>query len=206
MMSRGRWLLASIAAVALLVAPMPAAATVIFFDDFEAVGNQPPSLNTVPVGWTVTDGTVDLVGTGGGGYGYLCAGSPSPGTCVDLDGSTGNAGTLHRPSRTWLRARTSSASGPRATRGAADDTMNVYFGTDLITLTHVSGSPWPVLQLPGRRRDTPESGPLVRHGGGDNIGILIDNVQVDAVPEPGTLLLIGSGLTGLALRRRRRQG
>ena len=42
------------------------------------------------------------------------------------------------------------------------------------------------------------------NGGGDNIGILIDNVSIDAVPEPGTLLLIGSGLTGLALRRRRR--
>jgi hypothetical protein len=30
------------------------------------------------------------------------------------------------------------------------------------------------------------------------------NFEITAVPEPGTLLLVGSGITALALRRRRK--
>ena len=39
---------------------------------------------------------------------------------------------------------------------------------------------------------------------GDGNGTFNYSAQTDVVPEPGTLLLIGSGLTALALRRRRR--
>jgi hypothetical protein len=35
---------------------------------------------------------------------------------------------------------------------------------------------------------------------------LIDNVSVEAVPEPATLLLLGTGLGGLGLLRRRKAG
>ncbi len=45
---------------------------------------------------------------------------------------------------------------------------------------------------------------LTSNQGAGNIDFAIDTVTFDPVPEPGTLLLVGAGLTGLALRRRRR--
>jgi hypothetical protein len=40
--------------------------------------------------------------------------------------------------------------------------------------------------------------------GGDNLGLILDNVTLDQVPEPGSLLLLGGGLAALGSWRRRR--
>lgn len=42
------------------------------------------------------------------------------------------------------------------------------------------------------------------HLGNDNIGILLDNVSVTSVSEPGTLALLGLALAGLATVRRKK--
>ncbi len=42
---------------------------------------------------------------------------------------------------------------------------------------------------------------IFKHDGGDNIGILLDNVSL--VPEPGTLALLGLGIFGLIGARKK---
>ena len=196
----------ALAVVALAAAASPASATVIFSDDFDlnALG-----LNMTPTGWSAVGGTVDIVGAGGV-FASLCAGGPSPSRCIDLDGSTGDAADLQTsvvvPTAGsyllsfWLQPND---------RGGASDTVTVSFGSysEVFTLPSAGNDAdsWALYQRVVNIGSGGAQTLSFDHAGGDNIGILLDNVQVEtAVPEPATLLLLGSGITALTVRRRRR--
>lgn len=184
----------------------PTAAAPIFSDDFSA---DALALNADPLQWTVTDGTVDVVGTGS--FAFLCAGGPSPSRCVDLDGSTGNAGTMTSDSFVlapgdyelsfWLAGNQ---------RGGAADSVTVSVQlpslyTESFILT--SGAAWTQFVRTFSYADAAAPFSIVfNHAGGDNVGIVLDNVSLDpvAVPEPGTLTLLGTGALMVARRLRRR--
>lgn len=183
-------------ALAGLFAASLAQAAPVFQDDFDA---NSVGANMVPGGWTVTDGSVDIVGPG---FWDMIPGS---GNYIDLDGSTVDAGLLSvslslTAGTPYLLAF--DLAGNQRNNGY--ETVTVTFGTASLAASLPIETGWTAYTL----SFTPLTSGLYTLGfqnsGGDNHGMLLDNVSVAAVPEPGTLamLLSGLGMIGLIARRR----
>lgn len=185
----------TVLAAALVAAGGAAQAAPVFSDDFNS---NSVGLNAVPAGWTVSFGTVDIIGNG---FHDLIPGS---GAFIDLDGSTSNAGILSR-------SFALSAGVPYVAsfllagnqRNNAPESVSVNFGSTSGSYSLPMSAGWTAYSL----FFTPSSDGIYsisfENAGGDNIGMLLDNVSVAAVPEPGAwaLLLAGLGLMVVIGRR-----
>lgn len=176
-------------------------AGVIFQDNFDA---QTAALNTdLDSNWFVTDGTVDVVNTGT--YGLTCKGGL--GRCVDLDGSTGNAGKLSsRLLSIDAGTYTLSFDISGNQRGSAADSMQMTLGGFLNqSFSLAATAPWATQTFSFSVASNTSNYIVFNHAGGDNIGILLDNVSLikHAVPESSSAILLALGLFGLGLSRRR---
>ena len=184
-----------------------AGAATLFSDNFDsdAVG-----LNVVPAGWTVTRGTVDIIGPG---FFDL---QPGHGNYIDLDGSTSSAGLMSTGSFS-LNAGTPYTLSILLAGSQRGDINTVTWGMDYDANGVLDA--FQVTTLPSNVPFTPFSlvfTPLVStsnarivfdHAGGDNLGLLLDDVVLAAnVPEPEIYaeLMAGFGLLGFLARRRRR--
>jgi hypothetical protein len=184
----------------------PAFGAILFSDDFN--GNAATALNTAPIGWTQSSGTVDILLNGY--VGLPCVGGT--GACVDLDGSTSDAAVLTSNTTLDLTAGILYELTYFLAGSQRGDSNTVHVSFAGVTQDHTLASSAAYAQFtlavtPGA--DMAAQAIVFDHEGGNNFGLLLDNVQVEsidatAVPEPAMMLLMGAALAGLSLIRRRK--
>jgi hypothetical protein len=199
-----RSLFAALALLTSLTWAQSSFAGVLFFDNFDST---PQSLDQFTfANWTVTAGSVDVIGAGGS-FDYY----PGNGNYVDLNGSSNQYGELTSKAVFGAGSYTLSFLLGGSTGGAGD--VDPTAKTTTITLGSFSTS----ITLAPNAGLTSQSftfsttgGDLVFTsvpGGNPNVGNILDNVQVSAVPELSTwaMMLIGfAGVGYIAYRRSRK--
>jgi len=176
----------------------------LFSDNFDTENGGLEALDYAGfANWTVSDGTVDLIGNGGT-YDF----QPGHGLYVDMDGSTQDAGKMLTSSSLDLAPGTYVLSFDLAGNqrsGSADSvTVQVNMGS-VFSKEYTLAKDEPFQTFTETIVvDTPTMASLSFEGaGGDNVGMLLDNVSVAAIPAPGAVLLgsLGAGLVGWLRRR-----
>ena len=180
---------------------------VIYSDDFDALLTA-TVLNADVAGWEELNGTVDYLKSGFGGV--SCRGGS--GGCIDLDGSTGSAADFTSSAtfnlltgNTYTLTYWFSGS-----QRSGLDSMTVSFGGQTNTHANITaGAPFSQFSLVVVPLVNTTSNLVFSHAGGDNVGLVLDDVSLDAspagvVPEPSSVLLLSGGLGILWAFRKRK--
>jgi hypothetical protein len=182
------------------------AAVVVFQDNFDTENGGVSQLNyTGFANWTVSNGTVDLVGVGGP-WDYW----PGNGLYVDMDGTSLDAGRMLSANIGVTAGSTYVLSyqlaGNRRINSSDSVTVQVLLGPLVNRLVSLNpNDPFTTYTDTFTAAATGFVNLSFEGAGGDNFGMFLDNVKVVKVPEPGALALVGLGLVGLARLRRQRR-
>lgn len=198
-------LIAAFTAAASIALTGPAAAATVFSDNFNS---ETQGTNGSLSNWNVSNGTIDVIGTGFFNF------YPGNGNYLDLDGSNNNAGRIEtKLPLAFTIGQTYTLSFNYGRNGGSFESMT--FGvtggnlSELFTLPQGGTVPFSSFSIDFVA--TSASGNLFfDHAGGDQQGIVLDNVLLTSVdtavvPVPAALPLMLTGLIGLgAIARRRR--
>lgn len=224
------------AAAAAAFMALPAAAQGLD-DNFDAEATGTTITNYIGfANFDVTEGSVDLL-FDPNGYGLRCAGGS--GSCIDLDGSTGNGGVLTTKSSFSFSAGDFVTLRYDVSGNQRDTTVDqLLVGIDFSTPTSFTdltygvgygiviplpftgptpyldfwtdiygGAPFVTQTISFRTANAGSLNFSFGSNSNDNIGPILDNVSLSiaAVPEPEQwlLLILGFGLVGSEMRRRK---
>lgn len=165
----------------------------VFSDNFDTdvlATNQ----TTFNGGWTVSNGTVDVIGDPSF-YDML----PGNGRYVDLDGSSGQSGFFSKDfSLTAGLVYTATFDLAGSQRGDSES-VHVQFGDTYADYTLNSGDGFSNYSLSFTPTVTDTYFLSFQNVGGDNVGALLDNTSVSAVPEPETYAMLLIGLLAVSV-------
>ena len=180
-------------------------AVTVFTDNFDADGL---GLNNVPVGWSVSGGTVDIIGNSGSSSLFDLL--PGHGAYIDLDGSTGASGLLSIGLSLVAGVEYTATFDLAGSQRGSAETGTVSFGSAGVSYALGSGDPFAPLSLSFTPSTIGTFTLSFQNAGGDNLGALLDNVAVNSggtptpIPEPQTYALMLAGLALVAGTARRR--
>ena len=177
--------------------------TTIFSDDFNTENGGVANSGTLNynsfANWTVSGGTVDLIGNGY--YDFL----PGNGLYVDMDGTSSNAGimttNLNLNAGTYILSFDLAGNQNNSNSEQVDVKVGALFSDSYSLSQNVPFTTFTEFF----NVVTPGIYSLSFEGiGGDNVGMLLDNVSVSTIPAPGAILLgsFGAGFVGWLRKRK----